>query len=135
LRQRLLLLLIGRAKSNTWTGTRLAHSCGKEAVMGSRLVRWIFRVGPGSAFLLSLLFSSLAVTQSSAGPSRPHYYLLDINRATVEQLKAIPEIGEVYADKIIQSRPYQRKDELVEKGIIPPAIYDKIKDKIAVWQK
>ncbi len=61
--------------------------------------------------------------------------LIDINSATQEELKAIPGVGEVYSAKIIKGRPYQRKDELVQKGILPQGVYDKIKDRIIAKQK
>jgi competence protein ComEA len=59
---------------------------------------------------------------------------LDINTATADQLKALPGIGEAYSEKIIKGRPYTRKDELVQKKIIPQATYDN-KDQIIAKQK
>jgi len=60
--------------------------------------------------------------------------LLDLNTATEEQLKKIPGIGEEYTKKIVAGRPYAKKDQLKSRKIIPPAVYEKIKDKIIARQ-
>jgi competence protein ComEA len=59
---------------------------------------------------------------------------VDINRAAAAELKTIPGVGDAYSAAIIKGRPYANKTQLKTRGIIPDAVYEKIKDQIIAKQ-
>lgn len=71
---------------------------------------------------------------TEAASTQPQTSLIDINRASADELMALKGIGEARAKAIIRGRPYGRKDELVQKGVVPDSVYDEIKDQIIAKQ-
>lgn len=61
--------------------------------------------------------------------------LLDINSATKKELSELPKIGDARSDAIIKGRPYNGKDDLLNKKILPADAYNSIKDLIIAKQK
>jgi DNA uptake protein ComE-like DNA-binding protein len=53
---------------------------------------------------------------------------VDINHASLDDLLKIPGLSRVWAARIVRFRPYRTKEDLVDKGVVSSAVYDKIKD-------
>ena len=93
------------------------------------------------ALAFALTSAGLMLAQAKAPAAKPDKPAatktepLDINSASEDQLKALPSIGDAYAKKIVEGRPYKRKDELVQKKVVPQGTYDKSKDQIVAKQK
>jgi DNA uptake protein ComE-like DNA-binding protein len=75
--------------------------------------------------------SQFPATSSAAAPAPP----VDINSASMGELKSIPGIGDAYANKIMGGRPYKTKAQLKSRNILPEAVYEKVKDRIVAKQK
>jgi len=100
-----------------------------------KLLKYVFL-----SLCLSLLMAAApqatkkAPSKAPAAASQTKTAPLDINTASEADLKQLPGIGDAYAAKIVQNRPYRAKNELVQKKIIPNATYQKIKDQIIAKQ-
>lgn len=95
------------------------------------IIALVFALG---AFGPPAVFAQAKTDTKTAAKPEMKKGQLDLNSASEDELKALPGIGDAYAKKIIDGRPYARKDELVKKKIIPAATYDKIKDQIIAKQ-
>ena len=58
---------------------------------------------------------------------------ININTASQKELESLWGIGPVYAQKVIEQRPYSNTEELLSRKVIKTNVYERIKDQISVY--
>jgi competence protein ComEA len=107
----------------------------------TRTIRWIRIACLPVALAASMLMphanaqSTKTAKAPAANTSAASTDLVDLNSATLDQLKALPGVGDVYAQKIVDGRPYAKKTDLVNKKIVPAATYKKFSSMVIAKQK
>jgi competence protein ComEA len=57
---------------------------------------------------------------------------LDVNSASLDELKKLPGIGGTTAEKIVAGRPFAKTSDLLDKKILSQSVYEKVKNLITV---
>lgn len=81
-------------------------------------------------FTLAALFLYFK-TRQPAGFGGP----LDLNSASISQLDKLPEIGPAMAKEIVQGRPYEKVEDLLEIKGIGPKTLEKIREHVEIEKK
>jgi competence protein ComEA len=114
-----------------------------------KLARYLGAIGLGMVLALPGMAQMTSPSKSPSSPaatapstpgkaaakSQAAGELVDINSASAEELDKLPGVGPARAKAIIANRPYNGKDDLTNRKIIPPNVYNQIKDKIIARQK
>lgn len=69
--------------------------------------------------------SGVPKTSANAPPPEAR---IDINHATIHELLKVPGMTPSWAGRIVRFRPYHTKVDLLERGVVTSAVYDRIKD-------
>lgn len=70
--------------------------------------------------------SSGAPKTSAQAP--PPEARIDLNHASVDDLMKAPGMTRTWAQRIVRFRPYRSKQDLLDRGVVTSAVYDRIKD-------
>lgn len=88
------------------------------------------------ATILAAILTPALCTSQSPKPDAPRHEesairpedRVDLNHATLDQLLKIPGMTRVWALRIIRFRPYRSKQDLLDQGVLPAAVYNRIRD-------
>jgi competence protein ComEA len=106
----------------------------------NRTRNWIAIASIGMVLGLSADFAVAAETEKkSSAEKKPSSEAkkdsskgtrLDLNTASLNDLKAIRGISEAQAKKIVEGRPYKRRNELLSKKIVDAETYEKLRERV-----
>lgn len=72
--------------------------------------------------------TSPSTASTKSRPDPPPEARIDINHASVAELLKVPGMTASWAGRIVRFRPYRTKQDLVDRGVLPSDVYDRIKD-------
>ena len=78
--------------------------------------------------------ASKTATATPAAKHTSATKVVDINTASIDELKALPGVGDAYAQKIVDGRPYKGRNELLDRKIVPADVYSKIRTSVKARQ-
>jgi DNA uptake protein ComE-like DNA-binding protein len=96
-----------------------------------------------SITMLGVCFTGIAHSQDRDGNgisktsdnAPPPEDRIDINHASLDELSKVPGMTRSWAGRIIRFRPYRTKQDIVERGVVPNQVYDRIKDYVIAHRK
>jgi len=75
-----------------------------------------------------------AAGASTAAPKAKKAGIMDINTASVDELKTLPGVTDEIAAKIVAGRPYKGKDALLKQNMVDKDTYAKLRPLIVAKQ-
>lgn len=97
-----------------------------------------FTLVPTLVFVFSLAWPAFALLTFPQSPapqtapkprtSPPPEARIDVNHASTPDLLKVPGMTPTWANRIVRFRPYHTKQDLLDRGILPSDVYDRIKD-------
>jgi len=78
-----------------------------------------------------LLLGAVLWSASSVAPQPAKTHadsLVDINHASMNELMTVRGMTRTWAERIVRFRPYRTKQDLLDRGVLPSEVYERIKD-------
>ncbi len=72
--------------------------------------------------------STQSATKTKSIP--PREAPIDINYTSADELLKFPGMTPSWAGRIVRFRPYRTKRDLLDRGVLPSDVYDRIKDHV-----
>jgi DNA uptake protein ComE-like DNA-binding protein len=94
-------------------------------VLFAALLILLLAASPGA--VPSLAPSNAPQAAPKSKPAPPPAARIDINHASVDELLKIPGMTPTWAGRIVRFRPYRTKRDLLDHGVLPGDVYDRIK--------
>ncbi len=74
--------------------------------------------------------SAAALPAPKTKPVPPPQARVDINHASIDELLKVPGMTASWAARIVRFRPYRTKRDLLDRGVLPSGVYDRIRDSV-----
>ena len=101
--------------------------------MPNRFIGVLLATAALAAFPVFGLTPAAAAEQRTGHADRavpPPQTRVDINHASLAELMKVPGMTRSWAQRIVRFRPYRAKSDLVERGVLPSDVYERIKDNV-----
>jgi competence protein ComEA len=119
-------LIIAGGFSENADRSWVEKNLNRAAKVGDGTKIYIPKVGQQSGVPSASNIEGVQTVSSDRGSG-----LLNINTASQSQLEELPGIGPVYAQSIIEHRPYSTVEELLSKDALKKSTYEKVKDLVS----
>ncbi len=120
-----------RIKDALIAGGGLSENADRDYV--SKNINLAQKLIDGTKIYVPKLGESSVGIKSSGISLGSNNLAININTASLSELDTLSGVGAVTAQKIIDNRPYNTIEELVSKKVVSKSVFEKIKEKIAVY--
>ena len=96
--------------------------------MANTLAAWALAIGLGCSTAFGGAQTDRDYSRPTSASSVPEAARVDINHATLEQLLKVPGMTRSWAQRIVRFKLYRTKQDLVDLGVVPDEVYNRIRD-------